>query len=199
MNTATDNLTSAMGELLGGDLTDMLTGCFERMGWAEEEIERAQKRHPGSADRIWHSFRLLSPGESKGFERMGVDFVYRSHCRELLDRVAAGQDTRPGTAAEVAIACCEASLLSPLTTTAAGLYCRMWAAAFPGQRDVWMGQSEHYEGLRGTQISDLEQEARHKTGSPERRTGDIECRGQHHGVAVACEFAKARQLELIAS
>jgi hypothetical protein len=191
-----DKMTSALGELMGGDLMDVLTGCFERMDWAEDEIARAQKRHPESADAIYHSFKLLNSADSKGFERMGVELVYRSHCRELLERVAAGQDTRPGTAAEVAIACCEASLLSPLTTTAAGLYCRMWAIAFPGHSDVWAGQGEHYEGLRGTQIDDLEREARHKTASAGRRRGDIECGGMHHGETVACKYAKAVQLAM---
>ena len=190
-------MTAAMGDLLGGDLMDVLTGAFERMDWAEDEIARAQKRHPESADRIWHGFKLLCP-ENGTSERMGVEFVYRSHCRELLDRVAAGQDTRPGTGAEVCIACCEASALAPLTETAAGLYCRMWTVAFPGHRDVWTGAGEHYQALRGTQIDDLEREARHKTRAADRRQGDLECGGMHHGETVACRYAKSEQLALIA-
>jgi hypothetical protein len=63
---------------------------------------------------------------------MRTEFVYRSHCRELLDRAARGEDTRPGTAAECCIALSETSLRVPLRTSAAGLYARMWTRAqFP--------------------------------------------------------------------
>lgn len=182
-----------MNEFLGADLASSLSGIFERMEQAEEEIDRAMRRHPKFADRIYHSFSLLTPQH----DRMATEFVYRSHCRELLDRVAAGQDTRPGTAAEVCCACSEASMLAPLTTTAAGLYARMWTVAFPEQRNVWSDQGEHYEALRGTQIDDLEREARHKTRQDDRKLGTIECGGMHHGETVACEYApKAADVQL---
>jgi hypothetical protein len=58
---------------------------FERMVSAEEEIEAARARHPQHADRLYHSFSLLQP--ITGLDRMRTEFVYRSHCRELLDRV----------------------------------------------------------------------------------------------------------------
>lgn len=85
---------------------------------AEEEIAAAQKRHPGTSDRLYHSFMLLVPSH----ERMEYEPVYRSHCRELLDRVAAGGDTRIGTAAEVCCALHDVSLATPLRSSAAGLY-----------------------------------------------------------------------------
>jgi hypothetical protein len=78
-----------------------MADAFERMEWAEQEIAAAQARHPQQAGRIWHSFSLFQP--NPGLGRMTSEMVYRSHCREILDRVAAGEDTRPGTAAE---GCC---------------------------------------------------------------------------------------------
>lgn len=193
MTSSNDAMSAALGELLGDDFTGMLGSVFERMGWAEDEIERAQRRHPGEAARLWHSFRLLSP-ENGTFDRMGTEFVYRSHCAELLERVAAGKDTRPGTAAEIILAVSKASELAPLTETASALAARMWRVAFPGQSDPWAEAREHYEALRGAQADDLEREARHKTRADGRRLGDIECGGLHHGKSVACPFATAVRL-----
>jgi hypothetical protein len=171
----------------------MLAGLFEQMEWAEDEISKAQRRHPGSSDRIYHSFKLMTPTH----ELMGQEFVYRSHVRELLARVIAGQDTRPGTAAEVCLACCESSQLAPLTDTAAGLYGRMWkAAGFPG--DQWEDRQVHHEALSSSLIDDAEREMRRKLRNDE-RVIDAECGGMHHGKEVACELAKPSQLTLDAA
>jgi len=197
MMTSKNQMPAAVAEILGGDLAGVMGATFERMEWAEDEITRAQRRHPAAADAIWHSFRLLTP-ENGTFERMGTEFVYRSHCAEILDRVAAGQDTRPGTAAEVIVAISQASELAPLTDTACALAARMWRVAFPGQADPWAEARVHYEALRGSQADDLEREARHKTRADGRQLGEIECGGQHHGDTVACRYAKSEQLALIA-
>lgn len=186
MTTITPALAGKLDEVLGGGLMGELAGIFERMEWAEEEVARARKRHPAASDRIWHSFSLLTPTH----DLMSTEFVYRSHCRELLDRVAAGQDTRPGTAAEVCAACSESSLLAPLTETGAGLYARMWMQAFPQHRHVWGDQAPHYESLRGTLIDDAERDMRRKTAVADRKHGDIDCKGLHHGEEVTCSYAK---------
>jgi hypothetical protein len=188
--TTNAKLTAKMDELLGGNLGSMLAGIFERMDWAEDEIKKAQRRHPKQADRIFHSFKLLCSSH----ELMGTEFVYRAHCRELLNRVAAGQDTRPGTAAEVAIACCESSQVAPLTDTGAGLYGRMWkAAGFPG--DQWDMRQEHHEALSSSLIDDAEREMRHKLADADRKFGVDDCCGKHHGKQVSCEFAKPTKPE----
>lgn len=50
----------------------------------------------------------------------------------------------------MAIACCETSLLAPLTTTGAGFYMRVWARAFPDQPLVDAGeQLGHHQALEG--------------------------------------------------
>jgi hypothetical protein len=177
MNAAIDNL---LGD--GGEFTRVLSGLFEQIEQAENEIQRAIRRHPESADLLYHSFRLLTPGH----ELMRTEFVYRSHCAELLERVVAGQDTRPGTAAEICIACCEASQLAPLTSTAAGLYARMWGQAFPGHGQQWDTAAGHYEALSGPQIDDLEAWARRKLAIGDRRITKIDCGGRHHGQPVNC-------------
>jgi hypothetical protein len=192
----TDTCTEALNDLIGSGLTGALAGLFEQMEWAEEEIEKARKRHPRHADTIYHSFKLLTPTNAL----MGTEFVYRSHCAELLDRVAAGQDTRPGTAAEVCCMASDSSLVAPLTDTAAGLYARMWLQAFPGHREVWGDQAPHYEALRGSLIDDLEGESRRKLSVADRKRGDTECQGMHHGDPVSCQYAPTTvpaQLELI--
>ena len=89
------NTTTTAAEILAG-IEEGLGAIFDRMSWAEDEIAQAQTRHPDKADTIYHSFALLSGGEASA--RMGVEAVYRAHARETLERVATGQDTRPGTA-----------------------------------------------------------------------------------------------------
>ena len=183
-------MTAKMDDLLGGNLGSMLAGIFERMEWAEDEITRHQRRYPKHSDKLYHSFKLLTPTH----DLMSTEFVYRSHCRELLARVMAGEDTRPGTAAEVCCACCDSSQVGPLTDTGAGLYGRMWqAAGFPGQQ--FEAAQVHHEALSSSLIDDAEREMRRKLRNDE-RVRDTECGGMHHGEEVACEFAKPRQLTL---
>jgi hypothetical protein len=182
--TATETMTATLEGTLGG-LDALLCGLFEQMEHAEDEIQAARRRHPQAADLLYHSFSLLTPTH----ELMGQEFVYRAHCRELLARVAAGQDTRPGTAAEVAIACSEASQVAPLASTVAGLYARMWGHAFPGHGAQWDDTAGHYEALYGSQIDDLERESRRKLAKSDRRVKDVECGGRHHGEPVTCSLA----------
>ena len=166
-----------------------LRDVFSSMDWAEDEIERAARRHPDQTDALYHSFGLLQPRDIG--PGMGGEFVYRSHAAELLDRVAAGVDTRPATAAELCLVCCEASLRTPLDGPTAGMYFRMWLQAFP-DTPITAGQADqqvHYERLYGTQIDDLERTQRHKAADPHRRLQDVNCPGTHHGVPVACRYA----------
>jgi len=132
---------------------------FQQMECAEDEIEQAQRRHPQLADLLWTTFRLMLPTQ----DLMRTEFVYRSHCRELLERVARGEDTRPGTSAELAIACCH---LAPLSTAGAGLYMRMWTKAFADQ-PPFPGADErldHYEAIEGSVMDEHEAAMRRKLG-----------------------------------
>jgi hypothetical protein len=190
---ALPEMAAKMEGILGGGVFGMLAGLFERMDWAEDEIKAAQRRHPAQADLMWHSFKVLCSSH----ELMGTEFVYRSHCRELLGRVAAGQDTRPGTSAEIACACADASQVAPLTETAAGLYSRMWAVAFPDHGDDSFTETrEHYEALHAGQITELEAWSRRKLAQSD-RVIEFDCGGMHHGQAVNChgadQFKRARK------
>ncbi|NYH77174.1 hypothetical protein FHR84_000488 [Actinopolyspora biskrensis] len=157
---------------------------FEQMSWSEDEIRTAQQRHPHAADTLHHSFTLLRPTS----ERMNTEFVYRGHCRELLDRVATGKDTRPGTAAEIVIALCGVAMATPINTAAEGLVFRMWATAFPEQSEIDTNR-QHRERLHGARIDDAESLMRTKLTVADRALGPIACSGRHHGERVTCTYA----------
>jgi len=183
--------------LLGGGFAGVLKVMareLDRTEWAEEEIEAARVRHPRHADRIYHAFPLLVPNVD--LQRLETEMVYRSHCRELLDRVAAGADTRPGTAAEVCCAMLHTSLLSPLTSAATGLYMRMWQAAGFPEFPEFTEAGHHHEALEKTLIDDHEQLARRTLAVPDRRLGTIDCPGRHHGDDVDCVYAPIGQLAI---
>ena len=174
---------------LAATLIDDLSSAFASIDWAEDEITRAIRCHPGHADALYHSFGLIRPRDIG--PGMGSEFVYRSHASELLDRIAAGADTRPATAAELCLVCCEASLRTPLHGPTAGVYFRMWLRAFPDKPITpgQAGEQVHYEKLYGTQIDDLERTLRQKAADPNRQLRDIDCPGKHHGTRVACRYA----------
>ncbi len=183
--------TSAESDVaaLAATLMNELASVDAAMDWAEDEIARATRRHPDHADALYHSFGLIRPRDIG--PGMGSEFVYRSHAAELLDRIAAGADTRPATAAELCLVCCEASLRAPLHGPTAGVYFRTWLRAFP-DRSITPGQADeqvHYEKLYGTQIDDLERTLRQKAADPRRQLRDIDCAGKHHGTRVACRYA----------
>lgn len=133
------------------ELIGQLDPLMRTLAWAEDEIEAAQRRHPSAADRIWHSFGLLAPTHPL----MRTEFVYRSHCRELLDRAAGGKDTRPGTAVECCIALSITSLAAPLRSSAVGLYARMWSFAQLPPVEL-TDRRAHYEALDGSLIDEHE-------------------------------------------
>ena len=185
---ATTNTDSGVAALVA-TVMDEVADASAVMDWAEDEIARAIRRHSDHADALYHSFGLIRPRDIG--PGMGSEFVYRSHAAELLGRVAAGADTRPATAAELCLVCCEASLRTPLHGPTAGVYFRMWLRAFP-DRPITPGQADeqvHYEKLYGTQIDDLERTLRQKAADPRRQLRDIDCPGKHYGIRVACRYA----------
>lgn len=176
------DLTSEARSLLGDPLSDILSSVFDQTDWAEDEIEQARKMHPECADALYHAFRLMAPTAVLQQARP-AEFVYRSHYRELLERVASNQDTRPATDAEIVCACCETSLVVPLNTAATGLYIRVWQRAFPGQRNPFVNLDDagHYEAIAGSAIDDLETDTRRKLTSRDRTLKREHCHGWHHG------------------
>jgi heat shock protein HspQ len=174
--------------LIAGIVADTAP-LFAAMNWAEEEIAAARRRHPEQADAIYHAFHVLLPRDIG--PGMGTAFVYRGHVRELLERRAAGADLRPATAAEICLALVQTSLRAPMHGPAAGLYFRMWLAAFPNHALTaeHAHHQVHYEHLQGPRIDELEAQLRHQLRDPDRQLGDIDCAGRHHGRPVACTYA----------
>lgn len=160
------NLDTALFDGVGGLIDSVLDRCM----WAEDEIEAAQLRH-GERDRgpLWNSFRLLKPTH----ERAWPELVYRAHCRELLDRVAAGLDTRPATDAEKIAVLSAASQTAPLNTGAETLYLRIGTRMFP---DIFEGIAdvldvEAYEKVNGSRADDYEAQLARKLNQPWRKVG----------------------------
>jgi hypothetical protein len=145
------------------------------------------RRHPAAADDLFHSFSLLNVNETDN-PRMKTEFVYRAHCRELLDRVAFGEDTRPGTGVEVCCMLLEISKVTPLKSTAASVLFRLWPTVFPHLGDL-VDDQDHREAMYGSTIDDNEAVSRKQLTVPGRRLGAITCRGLHHTVAVTCKYA----------
>lgn len=138
-------------------LTEVLSMGSGPLSWAHSEIKAAVQRHPDKAAELRSSVHLLKATH----ERMETEFVFRGHAREILERVAAGADTRPGTAAEVCLVTSEASKLAPLNDVGNGLMGRMWAQAFP-DHPVFADRQEHHEALDKPRIDDLEALIRRK-------------------------------------
>ena len=179
-----------LGALIA-DYTAQIEPLFEAAEWAEDEITRACGRHRRQADTIHHAFAVLKPRDIG--PGMGTEFVYRGHVRELLERVAAGANLYPATAAEICLALVQTSLQAPMHGPAAGLYFRMWQQAFPGN-ELTAEFADHlgsYEQLHGSRIDELEADLRHRLRDPHRQLGDITCTGRHNGRSVTCTFARA--------
>jgi hypothetical protein len=137
------------------DIADLIDSTLEQCAWAEEEIEAAQLRH-GERDRgpLWRSFSLLRPTR----DRPWPELVYRIHCRELLDRIAANVDTRPATDAEKLAVLSAASQTAPLNGGAETLYLRLGTRHFP---DIFKAAGEvldirAYETVHGSRADEYE-------------------------------------------
>lgn len=185
--------TKLFDEIQGG-----LAGIFARIEQSEDEMDAAAARHPGEADRIYHSFLLFS--ETQIGEWPGEQ-IWRAHCREILERLVAGEDTRPGTDAEIAVVCMEASMRAPLGPGAVALYARVFRSCFPeGYEQIWGDAKDHVEWTGGQHADDLERTARRRLACPDRRFDriDVSCCGNHHGEpAPGCRFIAAAALELV--
>lgn len=188
---------AGVDDTFGAGFAALLRGIADQSDqweWAENEIKKARARHPRHADRIWHSFHLLRPRTE--LTLLKFEMPFRSHCREILNRVVAGEDTRPGTAAEVWCGMRELSRLSPFTSAAAGLYMRMWRAAGFPEFPEFSEASRHHEALEKPLIDNHEQLARQKLAMDDRRPRDIKCMGLHHAEPVVCVYAPKRQLTI---
>jgi hypothetical protein len=135
--------------------------------WTDDEIRLAIGRHPAAENDLFHSFRIVVP--SILTPAWNTEFVYRGHVRELLARVAARLNTRPGTAAECCIAMAEVSKAIPLHGAAAGFYLRMAGYAFPGHALFDPSLIAHYEKAHRAGMDRYERFVRRRLAVPGRR------------------------------
>ncbi|WP_042422344.1 hypothetical protein [Streptacidiphilus anmyonensis] len=132
--------------------------------WAEEEIEKAQHRH-GETGRgpIWRAgFTLVRPTLDRTYS---CEMLYRAHAAELLDRLAAGEDTRPGTTAEMIAVLLDSALKAPLAPSAFCLYVRLFIRAFPQTARSLFADTDAldpaaYESVHGARADEHEAELR---------------------------------------
>jgi hypothetical protein len=167
-----------------------VTAAFRIAEWGYDEITRAQQRHPGRDDLLWHASELIRPTHDM---IASTEFVYRGHARELLERVALGEDTRPGSAAECCVVCCNTSALAPFNQAGTGLYLRMWVQAFPGVDpfgDIASELDHHEKSWVREETDRLERLLRRRLVQPWRRLDPeaITCPGAHDGKPVVCRF-----------
>jgi hypothetical protein len=109
-----DLKTDLLGIFTPGEV-NTISGVFKRMEIAEQEIAAAQERHPQKADLLWECFAMCKPPDLLNDKS---DVMYRAHCRELLERVAAGENVAEPTNAELMAAFSVVSLATPLTDAA---------------------------------------------------------------------------------
>lgn len=188
-NQPQDNATDAELDQLVNEIWAEVEAGLALAEWADDEIGHAVKDHPEAENDLFHSFKLMRPTLTA--DAWKTEFVFRSHCRELLDRIARGEDTRPGTAAECCLAMSRVSMEVPLHGAAAGFYLRMWKLAFPGHV-VDDEITVHHEALYSGQMDDHERIIRRKLRQPKRHLGalDITCDGMHWGQKVACKYVR---------
>jgi hypothetical protein len=159
-------MTTLNVESIWQTLHDETAPVFAVFGWAEEEIEKAQRRH-GERGRgpIWRAgFNLIRPTLDR---TRTSEMLYRSHAAELLDRLATGQDTRTATTAEMIAALMETALRAPLTPSAFCLTMRLFLRAFPETGLSLFGDTDcldpaAYESVHGARADEHEAELRRK-------------------------------------
>lgn len=118
--------------------------AFDLMALAEEELAAAG--NPVGA------FALLMPGILAEY----TDELYRSHCRELIARAKAGEDTSLGTLAEALVAMMVTAGASPLRPEALALTDHLFDRLFPGAREqMFPGVPPHRERWDGQVAEDL--------------------------------------------
>jgi len=110
---------------IGADnLYDVMTKHLDACEAAEAAIDDMKCRYPDKARRLHVSFKLLRPTVGVTGTNM-LSYhprVYQAHIQELLNRVVNGIDTRPGTAAEIAMAFSEVSQATPMIKKANQAY-----------------------------------------------------------------------------
>ena len=142
----------AMREVIGNPAMAVIERTFGRI----ECVERVLAETGHATDAIGGEvFRLSRPTEVLSG---ATDRVYAAHVRELLARVEAGQDTRPGTDAEIIMAMSETCLAVPLKGDSVAAYARVFARLWPEKAaELATDIRESYAGA----AAEIEESVRH--------------------------------------
>lgn len=129
------------------------------MDIAEDEIAAGKLRYPLQADLINDSFRYLVPTEC-----VHTDTLFRAHAREIVDRVAKGDDVRPGTTAEVIGAISKLTVVAPPSRELTLLYMKLFSQLFPHHAHQVLEETGPIEpdGYERQRMDELEAELRRK-------------------------------------
>ncbi len=135
--------------------TSVISGIFERMDLAEEEIKKGKKRWPANAVVIHELFSICKPTIVL---RDLADAMYLAHCRELIDRVGPMDitadtkriDLSLGTRAELCGVFSHVSITSPLGGLHMGIYVK--AFTYVTGHDIWEGT-----GTKPPSVSEYEE------------------------------------------
>jgi hypothetical protein len=164
-----------MAPILGPDVTNI----FRLMSLAEEEIAAAIERDPLNELEINDAFCLMCPRMVLFGGR--TPELYRHHIRELIARHVAGEDTRPGTKAEVLATLSHTSLISNLIPAAHVLMEQLIDEILPEvhsegyawskENSGWHAQEEYPGSVEAT-LADLRRECfdDQRTRDQKRRT-----------------------------
>lgn len=150
---ATSQIES-MVEALGNDksLACAMLNFVRYCDAVERVIERRTAENPLRSNTIDAVFKISCP-RSGLFDRIDVG-VFEWHVNELVDRLLAGEDTRPGTKAEVMAAMSAMSLVQPMNGDLILVYDMLFAEWNPeaheklgcpeshGLFEMWPGRAE---------------------------------------------------------
>lgn len=126
-------MKTKLEEIVAGTRLGTVGRVLNLVQVAEEEIASATTAHPAKAKELRAAFQdYLFPGELANFS---AD-VYRSHAREVLGRVARGEDVSPGTDAECLVALSLASLKAPLASGHLAAMEHVFAKVYPNHKDT---------------------------------------------------------------
>lgn len=149
-------------------LIDTVTTTFGLVEVALDELEAAKARTPLMSPVLHRCFIMLQP---TSVLRGKSPDLYRRHCRELLDRVVAGEDHREMTSAEVCGLLCDLSLMAPLAHDSAALYMTHFRRIFP---DKAVDDEHLYRGSYKGSLEELERKIRRRFRNSFERSGPTE-------------------------
>lgn len=130
-------MKSKLEEIIAGTRLGTVGRVLGLVEVAEEEINAAVASHPEKTNELRAAFQeYLFPGELANFS---AD-VYRSHAKEILGRVARGEDVTPGTDAECLVALSLASLKAPLASGHLAAMESVFAKVYPDHKSENIGR-----------------------------------------------------------